>query len=115
MATTTAPVKISFGEPFHPKMILEGTKDTTIRLSIRDLKEGDIIVLCDSEGKEFGKAKIVSVKITTLGNLTEADMQGHEKYPSSEEMYRVFQGYYKAINVGPDSQTQVIKFKLIKS
>ncbi len=108
-------MKISFGESFHPTMILDGTKDTTIRLSVRDLKEGNIIVLVDREGKEFGKATIISVKMTTLGNLTKEDMEGHEKYSSQKELYRTFQKYYPNISVGAETPAQVIKFKLIKA
>jgi hypothetical protein len=47
-----------------------------------------------------------------MGQLTEGDMKGHEKYASTQEMYNVFKKYYNK-EVGPDTQVQVIKFRLV--
>ena len=55
--------------------ILSGQKTSTWRLfDDKDLQKGDELIFINKEtGKEFGTATITSLKIKTLGSLTDAD------------------------------------------
>lgn len=97
-------------------LILEGKKTITWRLfrHHEDLKVGNIIALENTQTKKiFGKAKIVSIKNKTMGNLTKKDKESHEEFLSDKKMYNVFSKYY---NQKVDSKTpvKIIKFKLIE-
>ncbi|MBU4480120.1 ASCH domain-containing protein [Patescibacteria group bacterium] len=96
------------------KLILKGDKDTTWRLfDDKDLTEGDEVSFVVKETlKEFAKAKIIGMRETTFGELTEEDWDGHEKFESEEEMYKIYSGYYNK-EVNKNSLVKIIKFKLI--
>ena len=69
---------------FAPNLIekiLSGEKTSTWRLfDDKDLQVGDELIFINKETlKEFGTAKITSLKVKTLGSLTDADWVGHEK------------------------------------
>jgi len=82
-----------------------------IKMSKDDI--GDIyIFIVKEDGKEFVKAKIISVKETTFGKLAVEDWDGHEKFNSEKEMYQTYSGYYKR-EVDENSPVKVIKFKNI--
>ena len=110
--------KLRFAEPL-PRLILIGKKDTTWR--INDEKEiscGDELSLCYGEGpnkeSEFARAKVIWIKETTFGELTEEDYVGHEKFGSEKEMYETYSRYYN-IKVLPQTRLKVIKFKLLNN
>ena len=75
------------------KLILKGEKNVTWRIfDDKDISEGDDVSFLIWETKEeFAKAKILSVKETMLGKLTEEDWEGHERFSSNEEMYNYIQ------------------------
>ena len=102
---------LKFAEPL-PRLILNGQKSTTWRITDYQLSVGDRISLCDNNGQEFARAMVAGVKQTTFANLTEEDKKGHEKYQSAEEMYEVFSKYYDR-KVVPETRLFVIKFKLL--
>ena len=78
---------LHFSEPL-PDIILEGSKDTTWRINDqKDISIDDILSLCHNDGTEFARAKVLWVKETKFGLLTEDDKEGHEKFSSDEEMY----------------------------
>lgn len=95
--------------------VLRGEKDSTWRLfDDKDLKEGDELILIEKEtGKEFGNAVIVSAREKKLGEITDVDFNGHEKFESKEKMYETYRGYY-GDKVTPDVVVKMIKFKLKK-
>jgi len=97
------------------KLILSGKKNVTWRLSDdKDISIGEeISFLISQTKKEFAKAKILSVKETTFGELTKKDWEGHEKFSSDKEMYETYSGYYD-IDVNPKTKLKIIKFKLLK-
>lgn len=103
---------LKFDEPLS-RMILGGEKTTTWRLfDDKNLSEGDILNFVVSQtGKEFGTGKIIHVKETTLGSLTEDDWDGHEKFTSESEMYRTYEKYYGK-KVDKNTLLKIIKFKL---
>src|SRR3989344_800115 len=76
--------------------ILRGEKTSTWRLfDDKNIQENDRLIFIHKEtGAEFGTAIIKSLKIKTLGTLTDEDWVGHEKYQSEEEMYTDYRKYY---------------------
>ncbi|MDP7324146.1 MAG: ASCH domain-containing protein [Candidatus Woesearchaeota archaeon] len=104
--------QLKFSEPL-PKLILEGEKDTTWRINDKQSIEfGDALSLCYNDGEEFAKAKVVSTRLTTFGELTAHDKEGHEKFSSDEEMYKKYSDYYKQ-DVTSKTSVKVIKFKTL--
>jgi len=96
------------------KLILQGDKNTTWRLfDEKDLSVGDIVSFVVSETKKpFVKAKLVKVKETTFGELTDDDCNGHEKFSSNEKMYKVYSQYYEH-PVDENTPVKIIKFELL--
>ncbi|MEK7521822.1 MAG: ASCH domain-containing protein [Patescibacteria group bacterium] len=95
-------------------LILNGSKTSTWRLfDDKDLTEGNELSLINKEtGEEFAKAKITSIKQTTLGNLTDEDKEGHESFESDEQMYETYKKYY-GVEVGPATPLKIIRFALL--
>ncbi len=97
------------------KLILEGEKDTTWRLfDDKNLSVGDEVrfLIWDSL-EEFVKVKLLDVRETVFGKLTEEDWEGHEKFESEEEMYKTYSKYYNC-KVDENSPVKIIKFKIIQ-
>ncbi len=77
--------QLKFSEPL-PSLVLKGEKTTTWRINDkRGVRVGDELSLCDNDGKEFAKARVVAVNETAFGKLTGDDKQGHEKFANDEE------------------------------
>lgn len=95
------------------KLILEGKKTSTWRLfDDKNLKEGEEVDFINKQTMEkFGEATLVEVKETMLGKLTDEDFQGHQKYPSNEEMFTDLQKYYPREIVDEKTKAKIIKFK----
>lgn len=94
-------------------LILSGEKTSTWRLfDDKNLQEGDVISLQEfGKDEPFAHAVINRVKQLSFGELTADDMDGHEYYSSSKEMYKIFSGYYKT-EVGPDTELKIIYFQV---
>lgn len=92
-------------------LIRSGTKTSTWRLfDDKDLQVGDEVAFLDKEtGEQFGTARITGLTVRTLGTLTEADWQGHERYASEEEMYESFRKYYGP-EVDQDTEVKILSF-----
>ena len=95
-------------------LVQDGSKTSTWRLfDDKDLTEGDLLSLLDkSTGQEFAKAEITTVKEISLGNMTEKDKEGHEKFNSNEEMYETYSKYY-GVKVDKDTLLKIVRFRLI--
>ena len=95
------------------KLILQEKKYATWRLSDdKNLSVGDIISFLVWETKEeFVKAKIIEIKETTFGELTDEDWDGHEKFSSDKEMYKTYSEYYNR-QVDKNSPVKIVKFEL---
>jgi len=99
---------------FTPQLvqkILSGEKTSTWRLfDDKDLKNGDGLAFINKEtGEQFGLATITSLKIRTLGTLTDEDWVGHERFSSEEEMYSTYRKYY-GDKVDKDSEVKILTF-----
>lgn len=100
---------------FTPELvskIISGEKTSTWRLfDDKDLKVNDsLLFLNKANGEQFGTAVITSIKIKTLGTLSEEDWEGHERFASEDEMYKTYRTYY-GDKVGPDSEVKLLKFE----
>lgn len=96
------------------KLILSGEKKVTWRLfDDKNLSVGDEVSFVVWEtGEKFARARLTAAKETTLGELTEKDWEGHEKFDSDKEMYDTYALYYKR-PVDEGSPVKIIKFELI--
>ncbi len=73
-------------------------------------EEGDQLLFVSKEtGEEFGGAVITSLHSKTLGTLTDADWEGHERFASEEEMYKTYRGYY-GDRVNEESVVKILSF-----
>jgi len=104
--------QLKFSEPLA-NLILNGKKDISWRVNDdKNISAGDFISLCYKGGREFAKAKVVRVRETNFGNLTEEDKRGHEKFFSDNEMYQTYSKYYK-MKITSETKVKVITFKLL--
>ena len=96
------------------ELILSKKKNTTWRLfDDKDLSVGDILSFVVWETlEEFAKVKVISVSETVFGNLKEGDWEGHEKFCSEEEMYKIYSKYYNCL-VNKKTPVKIIKFKFV--
>lgn len=77
-------------------LILSGEKTSTWRMfDDKNLSIGDDLTLIDrSTGTGFAQARIVRVSEKPIGEITEEDMAGHERYAGQEEMLETFRRMY---------------------
>lgn len=94
-------------------LVLSGEKTSTWRLfDDKDLLVGDNLILINkATGEEFAKARIVKVNEKSLGELTNDDFDGHEKFESPEIMLDTYRGYYGE-KVDVNSVVKMIDFIL---
>lgn len=106
--------KLKF-QPHLAKKILNGEKTTTWRLfDDKDLTIGDEIELYENGiEKPFEVGKIVEIVEKPLGELTDNDWVGHERFDSEEEMYATYRKYYGP-SVDEKTIVKIISFKLVK-
>lgn len=107
-------MKIVKFRKFLSELILNGEKTTTWRLfDDKNISVGDELILMVKETlEEFAKAKVLSVHEKPLGNLTDEDWEGHEKFSSDEEMYATYKIYYNQ-DVDENTLVKIIRFELV--
>jgi ribonuclease HI len=99
------------------ELVVRGEKTSTWRLfDDKDLTVGDEVQLIDKVGpdnrdtwKLIGTATINEIVQKRLGDLGEADMGGHEKFRSREEMLATYQRYY-GVGVSLQTPVKIIRF-----
>ncbi len=98
---------------FKAERILEGTKTSTLRLfDDKGLVVGDELELINSEtGEVFARAIITEIIEKKLGEITEADLEGHEKWADKEDMMQSLRKYYT--NIDGDTVGKIVRFKLL--
>lgn len=97
--------------------VIAGTKTSTWRLfDDKNLSVDDEVILIDKVDSRkhntwlaIGRARINQITEKRLGELTEENWAGHERYSSDEEMYQTYRQYYGP-KVGPDSPIKLISF-----
>lgn len=104
---------LKFAEHLVP-MILSKEKTSTWRMfDEKDLKVDDeLSFLHEKTGKEFARARIICVEEKPLGKIDAADLVGHERYASREEMVETFQSYY-GNKVTEDTIVKMVDFELL--
>lgn len=96
-----------------PELILKGEKNITWRINDeKNITVGDEISMCRTNGDEFARAEVVSVKEKALGDLTEEDKDGHERFESIENIIHRLSELY-GVKVTPKTKLKIIKFKLL--
>lgn len=98
---------------FKAGWILEGTKTATMRLfDDKDLKVGDELGLINSDnGEIFAQAIITEVIFKKIEDISETDLDGHEKWNNKTEMLESLRRYY-GDRVNEDTEVKIIRFKL---
>ena len=96
-------------------LILSGEKTSTWRLfDDKDLQTGDELEFLNKEtGEHVAYATALKVITRPMGKLKEEEVEGHEKYTSTEEMYATFYGYYNE-PIGPETPVTIVWFELRK-
>lgn len=83
---------------------------------MKQLKFTDALAKLILDGKKtgtpFAEAEITSIKEKPLGDVVEADFDGHETYVNKEEMPTTYRSYYGE-KVSWDTIVKMIGFKLI--
>jgi ribonuclease HI len=93
--------------------ILSGQKYTTWRVDSENLAYGDTFSLVNSATNEIAAtAEVNELSIKQIKNITETDMQGHEKFESTEQICDVLSARYQK-KVNPETAIQIVKFKLL--
>ncbi len=98
-------------------LVLAGQKTSTWRLyDDKDLTVNDQLELVDKVSADkpetwrgIGTATITSVIEKRLGNVAEADMEGHERFVSPAEMLRTYREYYGP-NVSMETLVKIVHF-----
>lgn len=103
-------------QPHLVKLILSGSKKSTWRIfDDKGLSCGDKIELYENGvNKPFATAMITKVTEKQLGDLTEDDWIGHERFKNEEEMYATYRKYYGP-EVCPDTVVKIISFELLQT
>lgn len=101
---------IKFRE-FLAKEILAGEKTSTWRLfDDKDLQTGDRVEFVVWEtGEAFGEADIVRVVVKRLGDVTDEDYAGHERFESAQAMLDTYRRYY-GDRVTFDTEVKILDF-----
>lgn len=95
------------------KMVQAGEKHTTWRFfDDKNLSEGDDVDLVNwNTGEKFGSAVLTAVTEKRLGEVTDADYDGHERFKSDEEMYQTYRAFYNE-DIDADTKVKIIRFEL---
>ncbi len=96
------------------EMILSGEKTATWRLfDDKDLAEGDELEFVNKEtGEVFGRAVAVHVYTKPLGQVSEDDYSGHERYASHGAMLDEFRKYY-GDKVDDSTELKIVRFQVL--
>ena len=104
--------ELYFGDPI-PEILVEGRKGSTFRLSEdQDIRKGDLVSFLLPNGNEFARVVCTETKKTRLGDLTEQDWRGHERFESDVEMLRVYSTWEKRA-VKMDDPLKIIRFRYL--
>jgi len=105
--------KILFAPPF-PKILFTGEKNKTFRVTGgENYKVGDKISLCYANGDEFAVAVIKEKYKKRFKDLTTSDWQGHERFASDEEMYKIYSNW-EGFQITPKTQLEIICYEDFK-
>ncbi len=103
---------LKFSSPL-PELIKRWEKTSTWRLfDDKDIKTWDKIDLIERDTNlKFADALITSVKTLKFKDLSFEDLEWHEKFDSTEEMYETYTNYYKT-KVDWNTELKIIRFMI---
>ncbi len=106
--------RLRFAQDLVP-LVLSSEKVSTWRLwDDKDLSVDDVVDFIEyGTDKHFATGKLTKVIEKPLGELTEQDKQGHEKFESDEEMYKTYTKYYGR-TADKETLVKLIWFELVK-
>ena len=92
-------------------LVLSGEKTVTWRMfDTKDLSMNDRLEFVNSmSGEVFGYAEIISVYEKKFKEISDEDLDGHEKFPSREVMLETYRKYYGE-KVDNDTIVKIIHF-----
>ncbi|HUD44761.1 MAG TPA: ASCH domain-containing protein [Patescibacteria group bacterium] len=95
-------------------LVLSGVKVSTWRLwDDKNLLTGDVIDFIEhGTNKHFATAKLLKVIEKPMGQFTNEDKEGHEKFNNDNEMYETYTRYYGK-KVNSETPVKIIWFKLV--
>jgi hypothetical protein len=59
-------------KPKYLKLLINGKKRSTIRLE-KKYREGEVVYIADTDGRIYGKARIIRIQEKSIKNLNKAD------------------------------------------
>ncbi len=95
--------------PEYVKQILSGKKRMTVRLGVRNVRPGMIIILA-AGGKPFARARVVSVRRKRVRDITDEEVK-KEGYSDFTEFYAALRSLYPGISL--DDEVTIIEWRLI--
>lgn len=96
-------------------LIKSGEKTKTFRLKDKNLSEGEWYKVRNSQmEKDFGFAKVIGTKKTTIGDL-QFNQEGHEKYKDKADFIATMQKYYPDTDIRDDTPVWIYEFKYTQS
>lgn len=89
--------------------IIDGRKRTTVRKGIKVFRRGEVVELT-SDGKTFGRAKIVKVLVKRVSELSDGDAE-LDGFPSKDELLRELERIYG--DVRGEDLISIIHFEVL--
>lgn len=100
---------LRFAPPYPPELF-DGRKNKTFRVTRGErYNPGDFISLRYVDGEEFARAVVLGRYRKRFEELTDADWEGHERFASPEEMYKIYSNW-EGFPVGPKTELDVIVY-----
>ncbi|MFZ1626857.1 MAG: ASCH domain-containing protein [Candidatus Moraniibacteriota bacterium] len=93
--------------------LLQGKKTKTWRMfDEKNLGIGDEVQFIDADtGEPIAITVVTEMKEKKFGDIVESDFDGHNPYPSRENMLETYRGYYGE-KVGWDTIIKMLTFEL---
>lgn len=113
MGRKSSPMKTLKLKPYMIDDLLQGRKTKTWRMfDEKDLRVGDEVQFVNADtGEPIAVAMVTDMHEKKFGAITETDFDGHNPYPSRENMLETYRGYYGA-SVNWDTPIKMLTFGL---
>lgn len=101
--------QLIFGPPY-PEILFTGEKTKTFRVTGGDnYHVGEFVIFCYPDLEEFARARILDKLHKTFETLSPIDWQGHERFKSEAEMYKVYSAWEGRV-VGPKTELDILVY-----
>jgi len=100
--------------PPYPPILFTGEKIKTFRVTGgENYNPGDLLSLCYLDQEEFAIARLVDKYKRTFETLKDTDWQGHERFDSDMEMFRIY-SIWEGFQVTPATSLDVLVYSDFK-